>query len=379
MAVLGAGMQGTASGYDFARFGASRVLMLDVDPARARASADRINALVGRAVATHGAVDARDGSAVTRCLAGVRCVLSGAPYRLNEGLARAALAAGSSFGDLGGNTDVVLRELALDPEARAQGVSLVPDLGLAPGMGNTLAVYCMNQVEGPRHVHVRCGGLPQTPRPPLDYKLVFSVEGLTNEYFGEAVYLQGGRRVTVDTFDALEKVSWEGVGELEAFSTSGGTSTCPWTFEGKLDTYDYKTLRYPGHHARVKLLKDLGFLDLEAVDLGGTRVVPRELFHALARKHLDFPEDRDLVLLRVVCEGARERFTAEILDRHDEATGFTAMERTTGFPAAIVCLMMARGEVPPGAHPLEKAVDPARFVAELGLRGITLRERREPL
>ena len=376
LAVMGAGMQGTAAAYDMARFGGGPVRLFDHDGARATAAAERINALLGRPAATGAALDARDGAAVTRALEGVSVTLSGLPYYLNLGAAKAALAAGSSFGDLGGNTDVVWDELALDGEARARGVSVVPDLGLAPGMGNTLAAYAMTRVRGARRVSVRCGGLPQTPRPPLEYKLVFSVEGLTNEYFGKAVFLRDGRRVEVDTFDELEAVTWPGLPPLEAFTTSGGTSTCPWTFEGRLEAYDYKTLRYEGHFAKVKLLKDLGLLDLAPLDVAGARVVPREVFHSLARARLAFPGDRDLVLLRVTCEGADETLTLSLRDDHDEATGFTAMERTTAFPASIVCLMMAAGEVAPGAHRLESAIDPARFVAALAARGFTLSEAR---
>lgn len=163
---------------------------------------------------------------------------------------------------------------------------------------------------------------------------------------------------------------------LEAFTTSGGTSTCPWTFEGKVDSYDYKTIRYAGHFAKVKLLKDLGLLDLEPIDVLGARVVPRALFHSLARAKLGFPDDRDLVLLRVSCTDGVETLTLSLRDDHDEATGFTAMERTTAFPASIVCLMMAAGEIAPGAHRLESAVDAGRFVERLRERGFTLTEER---
>lgn len=376
LAVLGAGMQGTAAAYDMARFGAAQVRLFDADGPRAAVAAHRINTLLGRSAATGEALDARDGRAVTRALEGVAVTLSGLPYYLNLGAAKAAMEAGSSFGDLGGNTDVVWEELALDGEARARGVSIVPDLGLAPGMGNTLAAYAMGRVRGARKVSVRCGGLPQVPRPPLDYKLVFSVEGLTNEYFGKAVFLREGRRVEVDTFDELEAVQWEGMPALEAFTTSGGTSTCPWTFEGRLESYDYKTIRYDGHFAKMKLLKDLGLLDLAPIDVLGAKVVPREVFHSLARAKLAFPGDRDLVLLRVTCEGADETLTLSLRDDHDEATGFTAMERTTAFPASIVCLMMAAGEVSPGAHRLESAVDAVTFVEALSKRGFTLSEER---
>ncbi len=375
MAVLGAGMQGTAAGYDFARFGADSVRMLDVDIDRAKTSAARINALTGRAVATGMRVDARDGAAVTEVLRGAKVALSCVPYGYNEGLARAAMAAGVSLGDLGGNTEVVWRELALDAEARRAGVSIVPDLGLAPGLGNTLAVHAMSKVEKPRHVQVRCGGLPQQPRPPLEYKLVFSVEGLTNEYFGRATVLRDGKRVDVDTFDELESLSFDGLGELEAFTTSGGSSTCPWTYEGTLVSWDYKTVRYPGHHAKMKVLKDMGFLDLAPVTVAGRAVVPRDVFNVLAARCLDFPDDPDVVVLRATCVGERGTSVLEVTDRQDPVTGFSAMERMTAFPAAVVCWMMARGEVPQGATRLESSVNPSRMIEELSRRGVLVTER----
>jgi lysine 6-dehydrogenase len=344
-----------------------------------------VNRLAGREAAAAGVVDAREPEAARRAFEGSAVVLSAVPYDLNVALARAAIRAGASFGDLGGNTDVVRETLALDPEAKRAGVSVVPDLGLAPGMGNTLAVYAMSLLDEPEEVHVRCGGLPRNPRPPLGYRLLFAVEGLTNEYFGKAVVLRDGKRMEIDTFDELETLEFPPpIGKVEAFTTSGGTSTCPWTFEGKIRDWDYKTIRYPGHFEKMKLLKDLGFLDLDPVPVGRAGetpvpVVPREVFHALARRKLSFPDDPDLAILRVRCsgvkDGKRAEVTLEVIDRFDPETGFTAMERTTGFPASIVCLMMARGEIARGAVPLELAVDGARFVAELRRRGIPFTER----
>ena len=378
LTVLGSGRQGVAAGYDMARFGGDvEVLMLDRDPALAKAGADRINSVLGREVASHGILDASDAVAAVAAFRGSAVVLSAVPYFFNVALARAAVAAGASFGDLGGNTDVVRKELELHDAAVESGVSILPDLGLAPGLGNVFAVHAMAQMDDPRDVHVRCGGLPQNPQPPLDYMLVFAVEGLTNEYFGKAVYLRDGERVEVETFDELERLEFpDPIGEVEAFSTSGGTSTCPWTFEGRVRNYDYKTIRYPGHHARVKVMKDLGFLELEPVRVGEVEVVPRELFHTLAREHLAFPGERDLVLLRATCHGLRAgtrcTYEMEVVDYENEETGFTAMERMTAYPASIACLAMAHGQVEAGARPLEVALDAAHVVEELPKRGISL-------
>src|SRR5262249_34989707 len=250
--------------------------------------------------------------------------------------------------------------LSLDEEATKAGVSIVPDCGLAPGLVNTLALYGIETMDVCREIQARCGGLPQKPRPPLDYKLVFAISGLTVEYFGKAHVLRDGKVVEVDTFTELEDIEFPSpVGRCEAFVTSGGASTAPLTFEGKIEKYEYKTVRYPGHHAKFRVIKDLGLLELEPVKVGDVEVVPREVFHKVAAPKIDFPEDRDLVVVRVICRGMKDGKDVtrefDILDFHDEVTGFSAMERTTGFSAAIVCEMVAQGKVEPGAHPLEQA------------------------
>ena len=199
-AVIGAGMQGTAAAFDLARFGdADEVRLLDLDLRAARAATDRVNALVGREVAKSGIVNASDKSSAAQVLEGMHACLSAAPYFLNPHLARAAIDAQCHYADLGGSTPVVLEQLGLDEAAQRAGVSVVPDCGLAPGMSNTLAVYGMQSLDQPEHVRIRCGGLPQNRDLPLGYKKSFSLEGLTEAYFGQAVVLSEGRVKTLDT------------------------------------------------------------------------------------------------------------------------------------------------------------------------------------
>jgi lysine 6-dehydrogenase len=378
-AVIGSGRQGTAAAYDMARFGrADEVRLLDSDEIAAHRAAERINQLVKRPVATWGRVDVRDESALAASLEGIDAALSGVPYFFNVGAAKAAIRAGCHFNDLGGNTDVVLAELALDQDARAAGVSVVPDCGLAPGMSNNLAAWGIGLFDKPLHVRMWCGGLPQNPRPPLGYRQVFSLEGLTNEYTGEAVVLRNGRRVSVPAFTEREELDVDGIGRLEAFYTSGGTSTCPWTYEGKLETYEYKTLRYPGHFAMIRPLIELGLLEKEPIPVGNVQVSPRAVVHAVLAPRISFPGDPDLVVLRVEVSGAKggreKRLRIDILDREDPDTGFTAMERTTAFPASIVSLLQAGGKVDPGARPLEVAVPAEEFMTELRRRNIPMKE-----
>lgn len=371
-------MQGTAAAYDLARCGdAQEVRLLDVDMYRARAAAERVNRLLGREVAKAGIVNASDKSTAGQVLEGMHGCLSAVPAALNFNLTRAAIDAGCHFADLGGHTPTVLRQLELDAAAKAQGVRVVPDCGLAPGMANTLAVYGMRALDQPQHVRIRCGGLPQNRHLPLGYKKLFSLPGLTERYFGQALVLRDGAVQTLETFDGLESLDLPApLGRVEAFLTSGGTSTCPYTFEGQLQTWDYKTIRYPGHHAALKTVKDLGLIQDTPIDVRGQAVRPRDMLHALMERLWDHPEEPDLLVLQVEVEGQKGgrtmRHRSLVMDFADPKTGFSAMERTTAFPAAIVLALMVQGRTPLGVVRLEEAVDPVDFVREMGRRDIPL-------
>lgn len=374
--MLGAGRQGTACAYDLIRLGqADRVLLADASLAVAQAAADRVNRLLATDRAHAIQLDVTDHAALVAALRGVDAFLSAVPYHLNLQIARAAVEAGASMCDLGGNTDLVRQQLALDAQARAAGISLIPDCGQVPGMGTTLIVYAMNLLDEPEEVFMWDGGLPQEPRPPFNYLLTFHIAGLTNEYAESPVFLRDGRRTVVPTMTELEEVEFPPpLGRLEAFVTGGGVSTMPWTFEGRLKTLQNKTLRYPGHFDQLRAFYDLGLWRTDPVPVKGQAVVPRDLFHALFEPLVTFPGDRDVCVIRIRASGRKEGRPAEVLlemmDYYDQETGFTAMERTTGWDGAIVAAMMARGQTPRGALPVELAVPPDLFVQELARRGI---------
>jgi lysine 6-dehydrogenase len=382
-AVVGAGRQGTAAAYDMARFGdAAVVKVADADPDAARRAADRVNRLLGREIAESFAVDATDPAALRAFLEDVDSFLSAVPYWLNPGVARVAIEARASMTDLGGNTDLVRQQLLLSPEAEAAGISMIPDCGQVPGMGTSLTVYAMSLLEETDEVTFWDGGNPLHPEPPFNYILTFNIAGLTNEYYGVAHFLRDGRRVEVPTFalEDYEMVDFpEPVGRMEAFVAGGGTSTMPWTFEGKLRTLWNKTLRWPGHFAEWKAYMDAGLLETEPVDVGGVPVVPRDLLHAvLDPKIRAKPGEPDLVIVRVLAKGRKDGRAAEVvvelIDRFDPATGFTAMERTTGWDGSIKAIMNAHGVTPRGAHPAEIAVPGPLYAEELRRRGFSLTE-----
>jgi len=382
-AVLGAGRQGTAAAYEMAANGdAARVLIADADGNAARRAAERVNDQVGRPVAEATQLDVRDTDAVAAFLEPVDSFLSAVPYPFNLEISRAAIRARANMCDLGGHIGIARQQHALADEARAAGISLVPNCGQVPGLGTTLMVHAMELLDEADEVFMWDGGIPESPRPPFDYLLTFNIAGLTNEYAEPAIFLREGRVTEIEPMSELETIEFpEPIGTLEAFVAGGGTDTMPWTFEGKVRTLQNKTLRHPGHFAQLRAFWDLGLWSEEPVAVGNQQVVPRELFHALFEPKVTFPEDRDVVVIRVRAHGSkggREAWSqVDLVDRYDEATGFTAMERTTGWSAAIVAEMAARGEIPKGAAGVDTQVPAERYVAELRRRGLDVQERIE--
>jgi lysine 6-dehydrogenase len=377
-AILGAGRQGTAAAYDLALRGdASQVILADQNPEAARKAAERVNKLLGRQLATSVAVDVTDSASVLAVLKGVDGVLSAVPYYYNLELANLAIQARTHMVDLGGNTDIVQQQHALDQAARAAGISIIPDCGQVPGMGTSLMLYTMSLLDKATDVYMWDGGLPQKPSPPFNYMLTFHIAGLTNEYAEPALFLRDWKVTAVESMTELEQVEFPSpIGTLEAFVTGGGTSTMPFAFQGKLRTLQNLTLRWPGHYQQLRAYRDLGLWSQEPLNLPGRTVVPRDVFHALFEPKVTFANEKDLVLIRIKVlgekDGAPAQATLDLVDFFDETTGFTAMERTTGWDAAIVLAMAARGQIPHGAGGVETFVSPGLFLEELHQRGFQI-------
>jgi len=370
--VFGAGMMGRAIAYDLARTeNVGEVVLGDISLKAAREAAR----WTGRENVSAVKVDAGRRESVRGLLRkGFDVAVGAVSYRFNEALAGEAIRACTSFCDLGGNNDVVERELALDGKARAAGVTVVPDCGLAPGMVQPVAARALKLVGGEAdELRIRVGGLPVHPRPPLNYKLVFSPDGLINEYDEPAVALRGGRRVTLEPLTETEEIDFPPpFGRLEAFVTSGGASTLPWTMAGNVRELDYKTIRYPGHCAAMKAILWLGLGGTRPVGSGATKVVPRELLSELLRRKLT-DDDRDVVLVRVTAlkDGKGQMF--QLVDYGEPQKGISAMMKTTAFPASAVAWMLAAGRIEKkGALPQELCIPPADFIAQLEHRGIWL-------
>jgi lysine 6-dehydrogenase len=322
------------------------------------------------------AIDAGNYTDVVELMRGHDATISCVNYWYNESLSLAAIETGSNFCDLGGNNYIVDKQLALDDKAKAAGINIIPDCGLAPGMVSILAMHGAAKFDQIEEIHIRVGGLPQDPQPPLNYQLVFSVEGLINEYIEVARVIRDGKVIEVDSMTEIETLEFDDFPPLEAFQTSGGTSTLPDTFLGKIRELDYKTIRYSGHCDKFKTMIDLGLCSSDEILVDFEKVTPRKVFADLLEKHL--PADGpDYVLVRLDFVGKKgsetKRLRYDIVDKLDEKTGMSAMMRTTAFPASIIAQMMARGDVlQRGATPQEIAVDPERFIDELARRNISI-------
>jgi lysine 6-dehydrogenase len=379
--VLGAGRQGTAAAYDLAvRGGAREVVMADLNERRATAAAARVNGLVGRNVVRGVGLDVSDQSAVEAFLEPADACLAAVSYRFNEGITRAAIAARTHLCDLGGNMDVVRSQLDLDEAAAGDGIAVIPDCGEAPGLANNLCAYACSLVNEVEELHLYDGGIPRHPRPPWRYELTFNVDGLTNEYVGTTTFVRDGRPVEVACLDPEEDELVDlgpPFGTLEALAAATA-STLPFTLGRRVRTFTSKVLRWPGHGAQFRAFRDLGLFDESPIDVEGSRVVPRDVFNALLDPRLSGPQGSpDVVLARVIATGRRagDGAVVDLRVDPDESLGFTAMQRATGWHAAIVMRLAAAGEVAPGARPVEEAVDAARIVAEARDRGFTIAAR----
>ena len=377
MLVLGAGLQGCACAYDLLQQPAVRqVTLADLRP-------DTLPPFLagdwkGRLRPVR--LDVTDLAAVQETMRGHAAVMSAIPYYYNGPMARAAVEAGCHFSDLGGNTEIVFEQKKLHEQALAKGVSVIPDCGLAPGMVNILAAERIRRLDRAEQVRIYVGGLPQSPEPPLNYQIVYSLEGALDYYTTPSWVLRGAKPVQVDALSEVEPVEFPApVGTLEAFHTGGGISTLPFAYEGKVEVMEYKTLRYPGHVAVMRPIRELGLLGIKPLEVKGQTVVPRDVFIAAVQPKLHKPQGRDLVALQVQVSGQKggrpHAVRFRLIDYFDAEHGISAMMRTTGYSVSVTGQMQADGRITEkGVRTPDEAVPFRAYVDELGRRGIRIEE-----
>jgi lysine 6-dehydrogenase len=373
--VLGGGAQGSAAAYDLVRQkSVERVVVADrvVDP-----PAPFLTPYLGERLELR-SVDATDPSSVRVAIrdADADAVLCALPYSFNLQMSQLAVEAGAHYCDLGGNTEIVEKQRGLDEEARAASVSVIPDCGLAPGMVNILAQGGIDALDRVFSVRMFVGGLPENPKPPLNYQIVYSMQGVLDYYTTPSIVLEHGAIATREALSDVEEVRFpEPIGKLEAFHTAGGASTMPFRYHGRIPTLEYKTLRYPGHAELMRAMRELGLFEQTPVQVGRCEVSPRDFFIATVSPQLRRKGSPDLVALRVDVAGekggAPKAIRYDVLDHYDPAHKITAMMRTTGYSLSVTALMQMDGRIAhKGVCTPDEVVPVDAYVGELEARGI---------
>ncbi|MHA2024885.1 MAG: saccharopine dehydrogenase C-terminal domain-containing protein [Candidatus Thorarchaeota archaeon] len=372
--VLGSGLMGKGAAYDLVnQDSVDQVIVADIDPKCAEALAKEVGP---KAVAE--TVDATKKTQLVKVFSKVDTVVSAVSYKVNLLHTQVAIETGTHMCDLGGNAVIVDKQIELNDQAKDAGITVVPDCGLAPGMVSVLAREGIEYLDRVESVKIRVGGLQQEPRPPLNYALIFAVEGLINEYVEPCVAIRNGEIVVEDPLVGFEELTFpEPFGKLEAFNTSGGTSTLPQTYLGRVNNLDYKTIRYPGHGHKMWCLMKLGLMDSNKIDVAGKKIAPRDVLERLLEKNLP-PSGKDVSLVRTTIEGWKGTepriIEYEIIDYHDDATGLTSMMRMTSFPAAVTAMMSADGRITErGVLTPERCIPPGPFIEALRARGIEIK------
>ncbi len=374
-AVLGSGMMGSVIARDLARSpDVDSVVVADVDEERLR----RLRRVVSGRKLTTKYIDIRDKPSAVRFLRDFDVVSSALPHGAVNSANLAAVEAGAKMVDIAFED----AQMKMDGLARKNGAMLVPGCGLAPGLAGILLTDALRTYNGRREGHIVVGGLPQRPKPPFGYRLVFSIVGLLREYLEDARIVRGGKVVKVKPFSSVEQLSFPGpVGNLEAFFTDG-LGTLLYTMK-EIDTMDEKTLRWPGHAEKMRLLIEAGFFSEKRIDVNGAAVSPLGLSYAVLSKKLAEGAPEDMTVMRVEAKGKKRgklmNITYDMVDYYDEKGGVTSMSRTTGYTCSIVTQMMGRGEiVGRGVIPPENALNAEhvkKLLSELKARGVLVRRR----
>ncbi|MHA6258879.1 saccharopine dehydrogenase family protein [Sporosarcina sp. CAU 1771] len=375
--VLGAGLMGKETARDLVKSDdVQKVYLADLNIRQAEDFAeemmnDKLDILL---------LDASNDQQLADVMALGDVVINALFYTFNEKVARTAIEVGVHSIDLGGHiggaTEAVL---GFCEKAKAKGVTIIPDLGVAPGMINILTGYGASKLDNVHSIKLYVGGIPVEPEPPLNYNVVFSLEGVFDHYTESSQVIRNGELKVIPSLSGIEHIHFEKFGELEAFHTSGGTSTLTESFP-KVDTLEYKTIRYKGHAEKFQLLVDLGLLSREnVVMINGRAIKVRDVMREHLSAKLRLGKKSDAVLLRVIVSGEKDgspiTYEYELITEKDLTVNETAMARATANTVSVVAQMIGNGTIHKrGVYPPEKIVPGAHYIEEMKKRGVAIQE-----
>lgn len=375
--VLGAGLMGKEVARDLVKSNnVEKVFLGDLDVKTAQEFVDTLNTDKVEVIELHAELD----DSLQAVISKGDVVVNALFYSFNERVARIAIEVGVHSVDLGGHIRGITETiLGLHEEAKAKGVTIIPDLGVAPGMVNILTGYGATKLDEVESIKLYVGGIPTEPKPPLHYTRVFSLDGVFDHYTEPSIMIQKGKLEEVESLSGIEPIYFDDFGVLEAFYTSGGISTLYKTFPN-VRALEYKTIRYKGHAEKFKLLADLGFLDpTNVVEVDNREVSVRTVVREALKKKLELGTKPDAVLLRVIVAGEKAQqqitYEYEMIVRKDMTINETAMARATANTVSVVAQMIGNNVITDrGVFAPETIVPGAAYIEEMAKRGVVIKE-----
>src|SRR5690625_4258619 len=375
--VLGSGLMGKEAARDLvASEGVTKVGLADINFERASEIRDQLNS----PKLTAYQVNAADEEELADYMREFDVIINALFYSFNEIVAKTAIKVGVNSIDLGGHIGHVTdKVLDMKDDAEKAGVTLIPDLGVAPGMINILSGHGAGKLDQAKSIRLFVGGIPVRPEAPLEYNHVFSMEGLFDHYTDPALIIRNGNKQEVPALSEVEQVHFEKFGPLEAFHTSGGTSTLSHSYP-TLETLEYKTIRYPGHAEKFKLLVDLNLTREDyQIELNGQSISPRDVLLQVLDPIVELKNKDDAVLLRTVIAGkqggSEVAYEYEMMTYKDREHNITAMARATASTISIVAQMIGNGSITKrGVYPPEQIVPGEKYLKEMKSRAVEIFE-----
>lgn len=376
--VLGCGNIGSVAAKDLAEsLSSAEIVMCDVNRSRAEAAVSKI----GQSNVSWVQADASNRSDLVSTLKKFDLAVGALPGWMGYRACEASISAKVDMVDVSYMPEDVM---TLNKDALKAEVCVVPDCGMSPGLGSLFVGRAVSKLDQIESVHMLNGGLPETPVPPLGYVITWSVKDLIDMYSRKVNIVREGKVIQVEAMSGLEEITFPGVGKLEAFYTDG-LRTLLHTVKSAKDMWE-KSLRYPGHVEKIKLLKALGFFDEKPIEVENFKFSPKELAAKLMETKLKRPEIPDIVAMLVeVCglgDGKEVMYVYHMLDHYDKKRQVTAMARTTAYTASVVAQLLAKkaieekGVIPPEKLGMEEKL----YNGTIGMmkeRGVIVKESKK--
>jgi len=337
--VLGCGLVGGVIAKDLAKDKDFKVTVADRDK-------KRLDELAGETNIKGVVADLSKPEEIKKVVGDQDIVIGATPWTFGHTMLRSVFEAKKNIVDISWESSEREDFSSMDKLAKENGVTAVINMGVSPGTSNLIIGHVDSLLDKTEKVLILVGSLPEKREWPYEYKITWSPEGLIDEYLIPASFIEYGKIIEKPALSDIELINFPEIGTLEAFNTG---TLCSLLYTIKAPYMKEKTLRYPGHTEKMRMLRETGFFSKEPIEINGTKVRPFDLTAKLFSSKLKLKEgERDLTIMRIIIEGEKDqrklRFTYDLVDYYDEEIKTTSIARTTGYPCAIVARLVGRGE-----------------------------------